>query len=184
MTPVEAGGNVLLPYWSLIHYKLLVDGGMKYGERPIHHKSTPTLLGRQTVLAVLSVIFLLLSFCDPPFLIPLFQPLIEHKDTRPQHRWRHLCTNLTTPVCTQLVLKVLFLEIFAKMTVRFNFITPFFVFPYCKVSIKVLWKQTKKFFQISFQHECHKLNLESVNEWNIYQHLHSEWMTLKRRHAR
>ena len=68
MTTVKAGGNVLLPYWSLIHYELLVDGRVKDGEWSIHHRLTPTLLGRRALLVVLSVILiLLLSSCDPPF---------------------------------------------------------------------------------------------------------------------
>lgn len=45
MTTVEAGGNVLLPYWSKIHYERLVDSWVNDGERSIHHKSMPTVLG-------------------------------------------------------------------------------------------------------------------------------------------
>lgn len=44
MTTVEAAGNVLLPYRSLIHYELLVDGRLSDGECTIHHKTTHSLL--------------------------------------------------------------------------------------------------------------------------------------------
>lgn len=44
MAAVEAGGNVLLPHRSLIHYELLAGRRVNDGERLIHHKATSTPL--------------------------------------------------------------------------------------------------------------------------------------------
>lgn len=40
MTTMDGGGNVLLPYRSLIHYELLVDGRVNDGQRSVRHEST------------------------------------------------------------------------------------------------------------------------------------------------
>ena len=131
---------------------------MNDGERPIHHKSTPTLLGRHSLLAVLSVILLLLSFCDPPFLIPLFQLLVEHK-TNPTMAQMETFMHKFDNTC----LHPLGLKDFLHRNVCQNNCKVQLHHKKCKVSIKER-KQTKTFFQILFHHECHKLTIETVNE--------------------